>query len=339
MPQSPQPKRPAVTPSKDRPAVLVAMRLPAPFLAALRERYDVIGPIDPPFDTHATAMDPAVATRVRALVTMGTVGASAAVLAHLPRLGLVSCTGSGYEKVDLAACAARGIAVTHGRAANADSVADVALGLLIASVRRFTQGRALLAAGAWAGNTARNMPLVRGMSGLQVGIYGLGEIGVRIARRAEACGSVIGYHGRAPHAGIDYPYFATLHALAQWADALVVSVRAEAGNRHAVDAAVLRALGPDGHVVNIARGSVVDEVALVEALRSGTLGGAGLDVFEHEPDVPADLLSNANAVLTPHLGGGTLEAQGAMQALVLRNLEAFFAGQPLITPVPAPGSG
>jgi lactate dehydrogenase-like 2-hydroxyacid dehydrogenase len=181
------------------------------------------------------------------------------------------------------------------------------------------------------------MPLARGMLGLKVGIYGLGEIGVRIARRAEACGSVIGYHGRSPHANVAYPYFATLLALADWADALVVSVRAEAANRHAVHSDVLRALGPDGHVVNIARGSVIDERALVAALRDGALGGAGLDVFEHEPQVPPDLLARTDAVLTPHLGGGTLEAQGAMQALVLRNLEAFFGNQALLTPVPAAG--
>jgi lactate dehydrogenase-like 2-hydroxyacid dehydrogenase len=257
------------------------------------------------------------------------------VLARLPRLGIVCCTGSGYEKVDLAACAARGIGVTHGRAVNADSVADVALGLLIASVRGFTQGRALLASGAWSGNAARNMPLVRGLTGLRVGVYGLGEIGARIARRALACGCVIGYHGRAPHAGVDYAYFATLPALAEWADALVVSVRAETANRHAVDAAVLRALGPQGHVVNIARGSVIDERALIDALRDGTLGGAGLDVYEHEPEVPAELLALPNAVLTPHFGGYTLEAQAAMQALVLQNLEAFFAGRPPVTPVAA----
>ena len=334
------PNRPsAVTPAPDRPTLLLAIALPAPFLDALREPYDVVGPIDPPFERNAQEIAPAIAARVRALVTMGTVGASAAVVARLPRLEIVCCTGSGYEKVDLAACAARGIAVTHGRAVNADSVADVALGLLIASVRRFTQGRALLASGAWAGNAARNMPLVRGLTGLRVGVYGLGEIGARIARRAAACGCTIGYHGRAARPGVDYPFFATLHALADWADALVVSVRADAANRHAVDATILRALGPQGHVVNIARGSVIDERALIDALRDGALAGAGLDVFEHEPDVPAELLALENAVLTPHFGGGTLEAQGAMQALVVQNLEAFFAGRAPLTPVPAASIG
>ena len=241
--------------------------------------------------------------------------------------------------MDLEAAVARGIAVTHSPGANADSVADVALGLLIASVRRFAQGRALLDAGQWQGNAARAMPLVRGLGGSRVGIYGLGAIGGRVARRVEACGASVGYHGRHARAEVAYPYFATLRALAEWADALVVTVRADAGNRHAVDAALLDALGPDGHVVNVARGSVIDEAALIAALSQGRLAGAGLDVFEHEPAVPAALRALPNVVLTPHLGGGTLEAQGAMQALVLRNLAAFFAGEALPTPVTATRAG
>ena len=320
--------------SADLPTVVVAMHLPRAFMAALAEGYEVVGPLSEPLETRVQALPAAVAARVRALVTMGTVGASDATMARLPQLGVIACTGSGYERVDLAAAAARGIVVTHSPAANADSVADVALGLLIASVRRFSQGRALLESGGWQGNAARSMPLSRGLRGLRVGIYGLGAIGERVAQRVIACGAVVGYHGRSRHPDAPHAYFPTLPGLAEWADALVVTVRAEAGNRHAVDEAVLRALGPDGHVVNISRGSVIDEAALVEALDEGSLAGAGLDVYEHEPDVPASLLRSPRAVLTPHLGGGTLEAQAAMQAMVLRNLAAFFAGEPVPTPVP-----
>jgi lactate dehydrogenase-like 2-hydroxyacid dehydrogenase len=317
-----------------RPTVLVALPSSAPLCARLADHYEVIGPLPVPFERSVVDLPAHDAARVEALVTMGTVGASAAAIDRLPRLALIACLGSGYERVDLAAARARGIAVTHSPAANADSVADVALGLLIACVRRFPQGRVLLDSGQWKGNEARKMPIVRGIAGMRVGIFGLGAIGQRVAQRLLACRAVIGYHGRGRHDDVDFEWFGTLAALAEWADALVVTVRAEASNRHAVDAAILRALGPEGCVVNVARGSVIDEAALIDALATGALAGAGLDVFEHEPEVPPALLALSNVALTPHLGGGTREAQSAMQDLVLRNLAAHFAGAPLPTPVP-----
>ena len=273
--------------------------------------------------------------RIRALVTYGTAPTTAEVAAALPSLRLVCCIGSGYEGVDRAAMAARGIAVTHSPGANASSVADIALGLLIASIRSFTAGHALVRAGQWRGVAGGVLPLSRGMTGRRVGIYGLGEIGVRIAARVTACEAEVGYHNRRRRADVPYPWFDSVAALAEWADALVIAVRADATTRHTVNAGVLRALGSDGHVVNIARGSVIDESALIDALTDGTIAGAGLDVFEHEPDVPTALAELPNVVLTPHLGGATHEAQAAMQAMVLRNLAAFFAGAPLPTPVPA----
>ena len=145
----------------------------------------------------------------------------------------------------------------------------------------------------------------------------------------------IAYHNRRPRADVDYAYCPSLHALATWADVLVVAVRADTDNRHAVDGAVLKALGPDGFVINIARGFVVDEAALLEALQAGTIRGAGLDVFEHEPQVPAMLFERPHVTLTPHIGGNTNEAQQAMHDMVLANLNAFFAGQPVLNPVPA----
>jgi len=294
--------------------------------------------LPPPFEASVHALGADIAARVRGLVTMGTVGASAGVIASLPALEIVACLGSGYEGVDRTAAAARGVVVTNSAGANADSVADVALGLLIASVRGFTQGRARIDSEGWKGNTAPRSPPAPGLLGLRVGIYGLGAIGACVARRVLACGSVVGYHGRRPHDEVDYRYFDTLTALADWASVLVVTVRAERENRHAVDASVLRALGREGHVVNVARGSVIDEAALIGALVDGSLAGAGLDVFEHEPDVPPALLALPNVVLTPHLGGATREAQAAMQAFVLRNLAAHFAGQPLPGAVPVPAS-
>jgi len=144
----------------------------------------------------------------------------------------------------------------------------------------------------------------------------------------------VAYHNRKRRDDVDYRYFPALLDLALWADVLVIAVRADAGNHHAVDAGVLAALGANGHVVNIARGTVIDEAALVHALQSGAIAGAGLDVFEHEPAVPDELLAMPNVALTPHIAGGTLEAQAAMQDMVFANLEAFFAGRPVLTPVP-----
>lgn len=320
-----------------RPTVLLGGRLPDTLVAELASRYDVVGPLPPPFEqgvVQALAHD--VAARVRAIVTRGSVPTTSVAFERLPALGIVACMGSGYEGIDLGNAAERGIVVTHSPAANADSVADVALGLLVASVRRFAAGAAMIRNGEWRGNAAQRTAPARGMTGRNVGIYGLGAIGERIARRVAACEAHVAYHNRRRRDDVPYRWFASLPELAEWADALVVAVRADAANRHSVDAAVLRALGPDGHVVNIARGSVIDEAALIAALQNGVIAGAGLDVYENEPEVPRALVALPSVVLTPHIGGGTVEAQAAMNALVLRNLAAFFAGQPVATPVPAP---
>jgi lactate dehydrogenase-like 2-hydroxyacid dehydrogenase len=318
----------------EKPAVLLGARMPDAFARELADCYEVLGPLAAPFPESVAALSPADAQRVRALVTMGTVDTSRAALARLPALGLVCCIGSGYEGVDLAAARERGLAVTHSPGANASAVADLAMGLLIASIRQMPEANAFLRRGDWKGNFARRMSIVSGLEGRRVGIYGLGAIGEKIARRAVAFEMEVGYHNRSPRVDVDYPYYPTLHDLAAWADVLVVAVRADAGNRHAVNAGVLAALGPNGHVVNIARGAVIDEAALVRALTEGVIAGAGLDVFEHEPEVPAELLELPNVALTPHIAGGTVQAQAAMQRMVVANLDAFFAGLPLPTPVP-----
>lgn len=314
--------------------LLLGVRVPEVFRERLAARYTVLGPVPPPFSENVTGLPDADANRVRVLVTMGTVGATRDALARLPALGLVCCIGSGFEGVDLAATRERSIAVTHSPSANASAVADLAVGLMIASVRRMFDANAFLRRGDWTGNFARRVPLVRGLTGRRVGIYGLGAIGEKIARRAAAFETDVAYHNRKPRTDVGYRYFPTLRALAEWADVLVVSVRADAANRHSVDAAVLAALGADGHVVNIARGSVIDEAALIAALRDGTIAGAGLDVFEREPVVPDELLAMDNVALTPHIAGGTREAQAAMQDMVYANIEAFVAGRPVLTPVP-----
>ena len=317
-----------------RAVVLLAARVPESFRQRLALRYEILGPLAAPFPESVAALQRSDAQRVRVVITMGTVNSSRAALAHLPTLGLVCCMGSGFEGVDLATARERGIVVTHSPAANASAVADLAMGLLIASIRKMSEANAFLRRGDWTGNYAKRMAPVRGLTGRKLGIYGLGAIGAKIARRAEAFEMEVAYHNRRPRADVAYAYHATLLRLAEWADVLAIAVRAGDDNRHAVDAGVLAALGPEGHIVNIARGSVIDEAALIRALRDGAIAGAGLDVFEHEPPVPAELLALPNITLTPHIAGGTVEAQSAMQDMVAANIEAFLSGRPVITPVP-----
>jgi lactate dehydrogenase-like 2-hydroxyacid dehydrogenase len=317
--------------------VLLGARVPERFHARLAEKYEVLGPIVPPFSDSVATLPAADAQRVGVLITMGTVATTREALERLPSLALVCCIGSGFEGVDLATTRERGITVTHGPGANASSVADLAVGLMIASVRGMFDANAFLRRGDWTGNFAKRVPLVRGLTGRKVGIYGLGAIGGKIARRVAAFEMEVAYHNRHRRDDVEYRYFMTLHDLAVWADVLIVAVRAGADNRHAIDANVLAALGAEGHVVNIARGSVIDEAALIQALREGIIAGAGLDVYDHEPAVPTELMALPNVALTPHIAGGTKEAQAVMQDMVCANVEAFLAGQPVLTPVPGSG--
>ena len=319
--------------TKPRPTVLMAVKLPAELVEQLHTRYDVLGPLELPFTTAVAALPRADAERVEAVLTMGTVDTTRAALDCLPALRLICCFGSGYEGVDQAAAQERGIEMTHSPGANAASVADLAMGLLIASVRRLFSASAFVHSGEWE-RLGRRRRGGRGLTGRRVGVYGLGAIGEKIARRAAAFEMEVGYFSRRPRTDVPYPYFGSLLELATWADVLMIAVRAGPENRHAVDAQVLRALGPDGHVVNISRGSVIDEEALIAALRDGVIAGAGLDVFEREPVVPAALRAIPNIALTPHIGGDATEAHAQMSRMVLANLGAFFAGQPVPNPVP-----
>jgi lactate dehydrogenase-like 2-hydroxyacid dehydrogenase len=317
-----------------KPTVLLAASMGPALESALARRYEVAGPVPAPFEGSLERMPADVLARVRAVVTIGSVAIGANAMARMPELGLIACVGSGYEGVDVPAAEARRIAVTHGPETNASSVADLAIGLMIECVRGMPRARSRLYAGQWQGNaTARAQP-VRGLTGRRLGVYGLGAIGKRIAVRAAALEMEIGYHNRRRVSGVDYRYFEDLRALAQWSDVLIVAARADAANRHSVDRDVLAALGAEGFVINIARGSIIDEAALIEALAGGALGGAGLDVFEHEPNVPAALLAMPSVALTPHIGGSTIEARQAMEVLLLSNLDAFFRGERPLTPIP-----
>ncbi len=266
---------------------------------------------------------------VTAMVTAGGTPLAAAAMDLMPKLGVIVCYGTGYDGVDLAAAAQRGIAVANSPGANASSVADIAVILMLAATRRLLPADDYVRSGGWM--SAQPSPMMRpqaGMRGRRIGVYGMGEIGRKIAARVAAFETEVGYFSRSRH-DVPYQYLPSLEALADWCSVLMIAVRAGADTHHAVDAAILKRVGADGYVVNISRGSVIDEPALVAALRDQTIAGAGLDVFEQEPHPPDALTAFPNVVLTPHIGGHTLESHTAMQDCVIANLEAFFAGKPL----------
>ena len=248
---------------------------------------------------------------------------------RLPQLGAIICYGTGYDGVDLKAAGRRQILVGHSPGANASSVADIAVTLMLAATRRLVVADGYVRSGDWA--TAKPSPMMRpqrGMRGRKVGIFGMGAIGRRIAARAAAFEAEVGYFSRARH-DLPYHYLPSLEALADWCSVLIIAVRATPETHQVVNADILTKLGEDGYVVNIARGSVIDQDALVGALKDKTIAGAGLDVYASEPLRPGELTGLSNVVLTPHIGGHTLEAHHAMQDCVVANLSAFFAGEPL----------
>ncbi len=268
---------------------------------------------------------------VRAVLTNGRGGLSGAEMALLPKLELVCTAGAGYESVDLATAQSRGIAVANCPDANAPAVADAAMMLLLATVRRLREADRFVRSGGWQDQWRAETPT---LCGKRLGILGLGKIGGRIAHRAaRGFDMEIGYHNRAAVAGSAYRYFDCLIKLAKWADFLIAAAPGGAGTRHLVNADVLTALGPKGHFVNVGRGTVVDTAALIEALQSQRIAGAGLDVVEGEPSVPPQLLQFDNVVITPHCAGRAPESQTAATAAILANLNAFFSGQPLLSPV------
>jgi hydroxypyruvate reductase len=315
--------------SSRRPSVLVAARFLPRLLGRLGELYSLHGLERP----EAGAIPPE-ARDARALITIGGLKTDAALMDALPKLGLIACYGTGYEGVDRAAARARGMVVTHAGDSNSTAVAEFAFGLVIASARGMIRGDRFARAGRWRGDIIERTAITPELAGQRLGIYGLGSIGAKIATRAAAFEMEIGYHNRRPRADVPYAYHPTLLGLAEWSDILVVAVRADATNYHAINKEVLTALGPRGHVVNISRGIAVDTEALCDALEAGTIAGAALDVFEHEPNIPDRLKGLDNVVLTPHMAAISANAQRAQRDIMFSNLDAFFAGRPVLTPVP-----
>ncbi|MFK8332974.1 2-hydroxyacid dehydrogenase [Pseudomonas sp. BJa5] len=267
---------------------------------------------------------------IDAVLTRGPLGLTADEIAALPALKIICVIGAGYEQVDLAAAAARGITVTNGAGANAAAVADHAMALLLAVVRDIPRADASTRRGEW------NRVISPSVSGKRLGILGLGAVGLAIAKRAALGFDMqVSYHNRTPRSDVPYTYCDSPLALAQASDFLIVATPGGANTRQMIDKPVLEALGPDGFLVNIARASVVSTADMVEALRTGAIAGAGLDVFDDEPAVPDALKTLGNVVLTPHVAGQSPDAARDTVELVLKNLQAFFAGEPVLTPVTA----
>ncbi len=279
------------------------------------------------------AADPAallaeLGPRLRAVATQGK--ADAALIAALPKLEIISSFGVGYDGVDTAAAKARNVRVTNTPNVLNDAVAEITLGLMIALARRIPQADQYVRTGQW---LKGNYGLFGELNGKTVGILGLGRIGKEIATRCQAMRMRVVYHGRRRQPDEPYIYYDDLAEMARDVDWLVVIAPGGKGTDGIVSRAVLEALGPQGYFVNMARGSLVDEPALVDLLVNGGLGGAALDVFDKEPQVPEELFALDNVVLSPHQGSATHQTRDKMNALVVANLDAHFAGEPLLSPV------
>jgi lactate dehydrogenase-like 2-hydroxyacid dehydrogenase len=273
------------------------------------------------------------APRIRAMaMSGGHARLDEAYMRRYPELEIISSFGVGYDNIDAKAAARLGIIVTNTPGVLDDEVADTALGLMIMTVRQLPQAERYLRAGQWSAKGA--FPLSPSLRGRTVGILGLGRIGRAIAERVNAFGLDVVYHGRHAQADVAYRYYPSLIDMAKASDVLIVVAPGGPTTRHIVNAEVLEALGPDGVLINIARGSLVDEKALIEALRDKKILGAGLDVFENEPSVPQKLIALDNAVLLPHVGSASVKTRRAMAECVVSNLFAWADGKPPLTPVP-----
>ncbi|HZR76948.1 2-hydroxyacid dehydrogenase [Bradyrhizobium sp.] len=287
-----------------------------------------------PVETRADLerVNPAVAAKVRGLaVTYSTARCDSAVMAMFPKLEIAASFGVGYDHVDAKYASEHNIIVTNTPDVLTEEVADIAMGLLIATLREFIKADRYLRSGLW---TTQQYPLsVGSLRDRKVGIVGMGRIGQAIARRLEASLVPVVYHTRNPVAGLKYKHYPDLIEMAKAVDTLVVIVPGSPSTAKMINAEVFKALGPRGVIVNVARGSVVDEEAMIAALKSGAILAAGLDVFANEPAVPDELRAMQNVVLLPHIGSASVVTRNAMDQLVVDNLKSWFAGKGPLTPI------
>ncbi|MDP6566728.1 MAG: 2-hydroxyacid dehydrogenase [Alphaproteobacteria bacterium] len=308
---------------------LLQVSLVPPFLVERLEQeftlHDFIDPADP--DGLLADIGP----RIRGILASGMKGPNADLINRLENLEIIASFSVGFDSTDVVAAQARGVIVTHTPDVLTGDVADLAMTFILMAPRRIGEAERYLRAGRW---RQGRMDLGTTVRGKRLGILGLGRIGSAVARRAEVFGLNIAYHDIKPMGDLTYRSYPTLRDLADASDILLVSCEGGEANRGLVDATVLDALGPAGFLINAARGAIVDQAALVAALRDGRIAGAALDVFDGEPEVPAELMAMENVVLTPHIASSTHETRRAMADLVYDNLRAHFDGKPVLTPVP-----
>ena len=310
------------------PKILLAPNMQPEVQATVRPHYtlfDLTGYATP---AEVPGLDP---TEIRGVVTRGESLFGADLMDALPNLEIISNFGVGYDGIDALAAKARGVMLTHTPDILTDETANTALVLALDVTRRISESDRFVRAGKW---PTGEMPLATSIIGKTAGILGFGRIGQALARRLEASGMGIAYSDLNPAEGVAHPYYPDPVGLAAACDLLFVCCIGGAPTRNLVNAEVLAALGPSGYLINAARGSIVHEAALVEALEKGTIAGAGIDVFADEPNVPPALMAMDNVVLLPHVGSSTVETRQRMADLTLANLDRHFAGEPVLTPVP-----
>lgn len=310
-----------------KPELLILMPMPEGYAELLADDFTVH------YLPRAKADDPAlrdVASGVRAVLTNGSIGIDSATLALLDNVEIISSYGAGYENIDVDAARARGIALTFGPGTNAHSVADLAICLMMCCSRRIVAADAAARAGQWGEFRDAATPTI---ARRRIGVVGLGRIGVGIARRAEAADMTVAWYGPRPK-DVSWTYMDSVTKLAEASDFLVLACPGGLETRHLVNRDVLAALGPDGYLINVARGSIVDTDALVAALRDGAIAGAGIDVYDDEPNIPDALKTLDNVTLTPHIAGSASDASHAKYLLYMENMRAHWAGEPLTAPVP-----
>ena len=311
----------------NKPDILITRQIYVPALAALEREYTVHKVWDAP---DRQGFIEAIGPRVRAVVTTVVDGVSAREIEAMPNVEVIACFGRNLAKTDLAAAKRRGIAVVNVPDSVSVPVAEIALGLIITVMRRMVEAERYVRAGKWPENP---FPPGRGLTGKTCGVIGLGEIGREVAKRVEAFGMSVCYHGPRKKADVAYPFFADLEEMARASDCLIVTCPATPATEKLVNGRILEALGPAGYLVNVARGSIVDETALIAALARGRIAGAGLDVLRDEPQVPPELLALDNVVIVPHIGSTITEIREERLTNIVGNLRAHFAGKPLLTPV------
>jgi lactate dehydrogenase-like 2-hydroxyacid dehydrogenase len=306
-----------------RPEILLTGEMPVPAGRAFEDHFKV-------HKLDGSGSAPAGYKRIRGVASAGKGRVDGNLIGRLPALEIIANFGVGTERVDLAAARQRGIVVTNTPGVLTDEVADLAMGLLLATVRRIPEAQRFLRAGRW---LEARFPLSPTLRGRKVGIVGFGRIGQAIARRLAGFDVEIAYHSRTPQPGSNLPFFPSVMELARHADVLILCIPGGAETANLVDSAVLEALGRDGILINVARGSVVDQPALTNALRSKTILAAGLDVFAVEPCLPEELAALDDVVLLPHVGSSSARTWADMGGLVLDNLASWFAGRGALTPV------